>query len=187
MPSTPLSLLLRLRDQPDPVNWNRFVDLYAPLLFYWASRLRLPPDRIADLVQDVFAILLEQMPRFEYDPQRSFRGWLKTILLNVWRKHLRRQGVERVQQVETLVEVAEETGFSDLHEEEYRAHLVRRALAILQPEFEPTTWKACWEFVVQERPAAEVARELKISVNAVYLAKGRVLRRLRTELQGLFD
>jgi RNA polymerase sigma-70 factor (ECF subfamily) len=54
-------------------------------------------------------------------------------------------------------------------------------------DFEPTTWQACWETVVMDRPAAEVAAELGISVNAVYLAKSRILSRLRQDLDGLLD
>jgi RNA polymerase sigma-70 factor (ECF subfamily) len=54
-------------------------------------------------------------------------------------------------------------------------------------EFQPVTWKACWEFVVCDRKADDVASELGVSVNAVYLAKSRVLRRLREELAGLLD
>ena len=72
-------------------------------------------------------------------------------------------------------------------EVEYRQQLVRRALQIMQAEFETTTWKACWEFVVSGRPAAEVAAELGVSVDVVYGAKSRVLRRLRQELDGLLD
>ncbi len=57
----------------------------------------------------------------------------------------------------------------------------------MQAEFQPVTWKACWEFVVCGRSADEVARLLGISVNAVYLAKSRVIRRLREELAGLLE
>ena len=65
--------------------------------------------------------------------------------------------------------------------------LDRRALRLMQTEFAPNTWKACWETVVQDRPSDEVARELGISENAVYLARCRVLRRLRQELAHLLD
>jgi RNA polymerase sigma-70 factor (ECF subfamily) len=57
----------------------------------------------------------------------------------------------------------------------------------MQAEFEATTWKACWAVVVEDRPAAQVATELGISPNAVYIARSRVLRRLRRELEGLLD
>jgi RNA polymerase sigma-70 factor, ECF subfamily len=54
----------------------------------------------------------------------------------------------------------------------------------MQAEFQPATWKACWECAAVGRPAAEVAAELGMTVNAVYLATSRVLRRLRQELAG---
>ncbi len=72
-------------------------------------------------------------------------------------------------------------------EAEYREYLVRRALELMQAEFQPTTWKAFWECVTANRPAAEVAGELGLTVDAVYAAKSRVLRRLREELEGLLD
>jgi RNA polymerase sigma-70 factor (ECF subfamily) len=74
-----------------------------------------------------------------------------------------------------------------LEETEYREHLVRRALTLMQRDFERTTWKACWETVVADRSAAEVATELGITVNAVYLSKSRVLRHLRHELRGFLS
>jgi RNA polymerase sigma-70 factor (ECF subfamily) len=57
----------------------------------------------------------------------------------------------------------------------------------MQSEFQPTTWKACWETVAHGRPAAKVAAELRISIDSVYTAKSRVLRRLRQELAGLLE
>ncbi len=72
-------------------------------------------------------------------------------------------------------------------EAEYRELLVARALELMQDEFQPATWKACWEVVVAGRPAAEVAAELGLTIGAVYAAKSRVLRRLRRELDGLLE
>ena len=74
---------------------------------------------------------------------------------------------------------AEET--VPLEDQEYRQYLVHRALQVMQADFQPATWRACWEYVVANRPAAEVAAELNLSINAVHLAKARVLRRLREE------
>jgi RNA polymerase sigma-70 factor (ECF subfamily) len=185
--TTPVSLLERIRRSPEGEPWANFVDMYTPLLFTWAHRLGLGEHDIADLVQDVFTILVEHLPQFQYDPQKSFRAWLKTVLLNCWRK----QQLKRVGQAVTvngeLGEVAGSDPRLEIEEEEYRCYLVRRALGLMQAEFEPATWKACWEFVVHDRPAAEVGAELGLSVNAVYLAKSRVLRRLRAELRGLLD
>ncbi|MEZ6143309.1 MAG: sigma-70 family RNA polymerase sigma factor [Zavarzinella sp.] len=186
MVTTSASLLDRVRTGSDPSAWSRFVELYTPILHHWCHRLRLTESDSADFIQDVFLILVYQLPRFRYDPKQSFRAWLKTILMNVWRNYERKRS-----RLPVAGENAELIADSDpghlIDEAEHRAFLMKRALEIAQVNFEPTSWKACWEFVVRNRPAEEVAAELQITVNAVYLAKSRVLRHLRTELAGLLD
>jgi RNA polymerase sigma-70 factor (ECF subfamily) len=86
-----------------------------------------------------------------------------------------------------LSDVAAPEQAADIGEVEFQQQLTIRALQLMQAEFQPTTWQACWETVVRGRSGADVARELGISVNAVYLARSRVLRRLREELGGMLD
>jgi RNA polymerase sigma-70 factor (ECF subfamily) len=188
MVTTQPSLLERLRQSPAHGAWERFVELYTPVLVAWTHHLGLNRHDAADLIQDIFAVLVVQLPNFHYDEQKSFRAWLKTILLNRWRrlrkKHAQQQTITLNGSRADLP--AEDNGF-EMEEEEYRRHLLQQALALMQVDFEPVTWKACWEYVVRDRPAAEVATELGITVNAVYLAKSRVLRRLRSELEGFLE
>jgi RNA polymerase sigma-70 factor (ECF subfamily) len=187
MHTTPRTLLERLR-QPDPRDaWDRFVRLYTPLLFSWASGIGLQEADAADLVQDVFTTLLQKLPEFTYDRHRSFRAWLRTVTVNKWRQTQRRAAATQVTGVENLAELAGAAPEDDFWETEYRNHLVGRALELMRSDFEPTTWQACWEFVVSGRPAAAVAAELGTTVDVVYNAKSRVLRRLRQELDGLMD
>lgn len=186
MTPTPASLLLRLRQPGEQRAWEQFVDLYTPLLFHWAMRLGLAEADAADLVQDVFLILSQRLASFDYDRQKSFRGWLRTLLLNKWRDHQRRAALPLTEGAVALDELASPADDA-VTATEYRQFVVSRALEIMQAEFQPTTWKACWEHVVAGRPAADVARELGLTLNAVYLAKSRVLRRLRQELEGLLD
>lgn len=185
METTSASLLVRLRQPADHQAWARFVDLYTPLLFHWARRSGIDETEAADLIQDVFCVLLRKMPAFAYDPQRTFRGWLRTMLLNQWRTRLRRRAEVALDvHDDRLAQPDEQDG---LTEEEYRQFLTSRALRIMQTDFQPLTWQACWQHVAMDRTAAEVAAELGMSVKAVYLAKARVLRRLRQELDGLWD
>jgi RNA polymerase sigma-70 factor (ECF subfamily) len=160
--------------------------MYTPLLVAWSRRLGLVDHDAADLVQDIFTILVERLPQFQYDDQKSFRAWLRKVLQNRWRNLQRKRGVEQ-QAGSRIEEFADSTGWKELEEDEYRRYLVRRALELMQSDFEPATWKACWESVVNDRPAAAVAAQLGITINAVYLARGRVLRSLREELAGLLD
>lgn len=188
MHTTPVSLLERVRRPGEQSAWNRFVEMYTPLLYYWTCRMGLQESDAADLVQEVFAILVTKLPGFVYDRKKSFRGWLRTILHNKWRDKLRRAAAEPTTRGASALAIQASPADADAFwEVEYRQQLVGRALELMQSEFQPTTWRACWEVVVSGRPAAEVAAELGISVDSVYAAKSRVLRRLRQELDGLLD
>ncbi len=187
MPTTSITLLERLRKPGERDAWDRFVQLYTPLLLFWARRTGLPEADAADLVQEVFLVLLRKLPEFAYQPGRSFRGWLRTILVNKWRNYRDRLVNTRNEGPAALEDLAGPDSMADLVKADYQQYLVGRALQLMQVEFQPATWKACWEYVVRGRPAAEVAAELNLSVNAVYLAKSRVLTRLRQELEGLLE
>jgi RNA polymerase sigma-70 factor (ECF subfamily) len=186
--TTPVSLLEQLRRPGDQASWVRFVRLYYPLIYDWARRAGVAPEDAADLVQDVLTILIRKMPEFEYDPSKTFRGWLRTVTVNAWRRQRRRASLLPIKAID-LAELAgaDEPPCRAFEEDEYRRFLTRRALQVMKTDFQEATWRACWENVVEGRPAAEVARELGITVNAVYQAKSRVLRRLHQELDGFLD
>jgi RNA polymerase sigma-70 factor (ECF subfamily) len=176
-----------LRQAGNETAWGRFVDLYTPILFAWARRCDETEDNAADLIQEVFVALVQFLPTFHSQPCGRFRGWLRTILLNKLRDRKRREArrgrVEGQRPVEeTLPNHAEQ-----FWEAEYQREVTQRALQLMQAEFTPSTWKACWETVVQARSPADVAQELGLTENAVYLARSRVLRRLRQELRGLVE
>ncbi|QDU97639.1 RNA polymerase sigma factor [Lignipirellula cremea] len=187
MDTTSVSLLRRLQQPHEETAWQRFVDLYAPLVFHWGKRQGLKVEDAADLVQEVMATLVEKLPQFQYDPQRRFRGWLRTITRNKANDlHRRNKALPQTGREESLQNASAAEG--DLFEEvEYRGYLVERAMRLMQAEFHDHVWQACWKLVVEGRTGAETARELNISPNMVYLAKSRVLGRLREELDGLID
>lgn len=184
MYTTPPSLLERIRKPSEVQAWERFVSLYTPYIFALVRRAGVDRDEASDVVQDVLLLLTRKLPDFEYDAQRSFRAWLRTVVRNRLNESARRQSVP-MRSVGSLFEQVESAESESVEETEYRRHVMIRALEIMQREFAPTTWKACWEHVVSGRTAQEVGAELGISEGAVYVAKCRVLRRLREELQGL--
>jgi RNA polymerase sigma-70 factor (ECF subfamily) len=184
MVTTSVSLLKQLQLPDRGIAWSRFVDLYTPLLLTWARKAELSPEDACDHVQDVFAHLVQVLPEFIYDRQKgTFRGWLRTVFVNKLHDRFRRRqrvvGQAKDAELSALMDSATPDRFTD---EEHNQYLVRRALELMQSEFERTTWQACWEFVVNDLPAAVVAKKLDITENAVYIAKLRVLRRLRQEL-----
>jgi RNA polymerase sigma-70 factor (ECF subfamily) len=186
MHPTSASLLGRLRQPGEQLAWDRFVQLYTPMLYCWAQRWGLQDQDAADLVQEVLVALVQKLPEFHYDPQRRFRAWLRTVALNKCRDFGRRRGLGGNAEG-SLGDVPAPAEDDELAEAEYRRHLVSRALQLMQVEFSPKMWQACWEHVVMGRPVAEVAAELGISEGTVYVAKSRIMSRLRQELEGLLE
>src|SRR5262245_43412565 len=139
MTQTSPSLLQRLRTPEDSASWARFSDLYVPLLYYWARQLGVRgTDTAADLVQDVLVVLVRELPHFAYDPSRSFRAWLRRVLVNRWRTLCRRPVMASL----SADPVVEDDLLDDMEESEYRRHLVERTLRHLGSEFSDTFRKA---------------------------------------------
>ena len=176
-----------MRGAQDEAAWGWFVDLYAPLLFAWARRCAETEHDAADLVQEVFVTLLQTLPTLEHQRAGSFRRWLRTLLVNKLRDRIRRQERHKKALQERSPAVESPDIAEVFSEAEYQQEVARQALRLMQAEFAPATWKACWETVVRGRPVGEVACELAITENAVYIARCRVLRRLRQELSGLIE
>ena len=185
MNTTSASLLVRLKSAQDYQAWSRFSELYTPLLFHWARKTGLQQHDAADLVQDVLTIVHREMPRFEYQPGKSFRGWLRTITINKRREHLRKKTLNYSDATQSVLQHVPEAEASNAWDVDYQSSLVSRAMELLQPEFQPNTWNALREYVFKSRPAAEVASEHELSVWTIYAAKSRLMSRLREELEGL--
>ncbi len=185
---TPASLLFRLRSSEETSAWTKFVDLYTPLLFHWAEKLGQQESDRADLVQDVFLILWRKLPEFEYDSGRSFHAWLKTIFLNRYRSRLRKREAMTCAAADLLQFDINVTDVSlQLAEEEERRFLIRQAFRLIESEFSVQQQQVFREYVLNEQPPDQVAKNLGISPGAVYGIKSRILSRLREELRQILD
>jgi RNA polymerase sigma-70 factor (ECF subfamily) len=188
---TSVSLLERLRTEPDEAAWRRLHDLYRPLIRHWLLRDPTLRDEAEDLVQEVLTVVVRELPHFQRERPGSFRCWLRTITWNRWRAF--RQSRERRPQLLTsdsdfslLMQLEDpHSALSRQWDEEHDRHVVRRLMELIEPQFEPVTLQAFRRVVFDGAKAADVAAELRISVNAVLLAKSRVLKRLRQEGEGL--
>ncbi len=185
MLSTPPSLLDRVRSPSDHAAWERFVQLYSPLLFTWGKRLGSGDHEAADFVQEVLIHLVKKMPEFVYDPDRRFRAWLWTLARNKHREIGRRRQGDSALPLD--FEPGTEELMPDWVEQEYYTYVLRRAVEIAKTDFEETTWKIFWAVAVEHRSPQEVAVSFGVRPGAVYVAKSRVLRTLRAELRGLID
>jgi RNA polymerase sigma-70 factor (ECF subfamily) len=191
--ATPISLLERLRLRPDADAWQRLVDLYAPLVGGWLRALGLQPADAEDLTQEALATLVRELPGFRHNLRTgAFRRWLRGIVLNRLRVFRRaRQPIPAAchPSLERALDLLEEEG-SDLSrswDEEHDRHVVRRVLELIEPEFEPASWRAFCMIVLEGKATREAASALGMSPNAVRIAKSRVLARFRQEIAGLID
>jgi RNA polymerase sigma factor (sigma-70 family) len=194
MSETSASLLERLRLRPDEASWKRLVDLYTPLIHGWLRRYAVPAADADDLTQEVMAVVVRELPHFQHNQQRgAFRNWLRTVTVNrvrvLWRSRQTRPiATGDSDFLKMLDELEDPTSrLSRLWDQQHDRHVARRLMELVEPHFEPTTWRAFRRVVLDGLKAAEAAAELGMSVNAVLLAKSRVLSRLRQEMQGLAD
>jgi RNA polymerase sigma-70 factor (ECF subfamily) len=190
-PTTRASLLARIRDSRDQDAWRQFVQVYAPVVYGYGRERGLQDADAADLAQDVLRAVADAAGRFDYDPRRgSFRGWLFTVahhklhdLLARQRRQGRGTGDTGVQQ--RLEEQPTPEDDRPLWDREYEQRLFTWAAEQVRGRFHDATWQAFWLTAVEGQSGKEVAGRLGMTVAAVYLAKSRVMARLREQVREL--
>lgn len=193
---TSLSLLQRATSN-DQQAWRQIVHLYGPLVHRWCRRSGLNDDDTADVFQDTFAAVLQNLDSFR--PSRSvgsFRSWLRTIVRTKVADHFRRRGRQPAARGGTdaqlhMANLADPPAAlpddTDEEAESDHAQVVRRAMELIKAEFTEQNWRAFVQVAQHGRSAADVARELGVNPQAVRQANYRIRRRLRVILQDLMD
>lgn len=191
-PETQPSLLVRLRDAGDELAWSQFVDLYGPLVYGWLRRQGLQDADVADLTQDVLRLVSAAVKTFEYDPrQGTFRGWLFTVVRNrlrtFWQREAGRgQGEGGSAAIEMLHAVADESPDAEAEwNAAFERQLFHCAADIIRDDFAEATWQAFWRTAVEGQAGRAVAADLGLTPAAVYLARSRVMARLKEQVQSL--
>jgi RNA polymerase sigma-70 factor (ECF subfamily) len=186
-------LLDRLKvARPEASDWNRLQGIYLPLIERWLSRVPGLGDASADLAQEVLVVVFREIPRFERQREGSFRAWLRKVTVNKvlnYRRQRHRPPAAGLDPADGFLERLSDPNGDLAHEwdQDRDKHVVEKLLAVVQPDFTPTTWEALRRFGVDGVPAARVAAELGLSENAVILAKRRILKRLREEAGDLLE
>jgi len=193
MHETRQSLLLRAR-AGESAAWTDLTDLYRPLILSWLNRRGVPAGEIEDLCQDVLLSVVKHLPAFEHSGQRgAFRSWLRTILCSRTADYWRTAGAgARGQGGSGAVAFLQEHADPDAEmnrqwDEEHDRYVLQCLLDMVEEEFEPATLRAFRLLTLDGLSGADAAKELGQSVAAVYVAKSRVLQRIRQEADGLID
>lgn len=191
-PVTRASLLVRLRDSSNHEAWREFLQLYSPLVYGFVRNRGLQDADAADLLQEVLRIVSGSIGRLDYDKQKGgFRAWLFTITRNRLSTYLSGRRATATagadSKIQQMLEVAPDRSGSleEEWEREFQRQLASKAMQAIEPEFENRTWQAFWLTAVDGVPAADISKTLGMSAGAIYVAKSRVMARLKTEIQRL--
>lgn len=186
------SLLLRVRESDDTDAWRQFTDLYGPLVFRYGKRQGLQDADAADLMQDVLERVAKNIEKFDYDPSLGrFRSWLFLIARQAISNLVKRRERQPIGSGDSVVANMINDKMADqdesLWEAEYRQHLLQWAMEKVEGHFATSTWQAFYETSVNHKSAEQVANELGLSVGAVYIAKSRVIQRLKKAVASIDD
>ena len=194
-PATRPSLLVRLRNLQDQQSWEEFYTIYQPLVFRMARSQGFQDADASELTQEVFLAVASAIERWDPDPQRgSFRGWLFRIARNLminWLAYRRRHptGAGNSDIRKLLAEQPDPRELdgedSAVFDREYKRQAFAWAADQIRHEFREPTWQAFWLTSVENRPVPEAAEKLKISAGAVYIARSRIMARLRQKIETL--
>lgn len=177
------SLLVRLRDAQDAAAWQTFVATYAPMIYGYARRRGLQDADAADIAQEVLTETSKALRTFEYRPETGrFRDWLGTLARRRLSRFFARTAEPSAPLPDDVCGGDDSTWIA-----EFNSSLLASAMERARPHFEPATWRSFELTWRDQRPAPEVAAELGLPVEAVYVAKSRVLKRLRAEILELAE
>jgi RNA polymerase sigma-70 factor (ECF subfamily) len=184
------SLILRVRDVNDHAAWSQFVEIYTPLIFGYCRGRGLREGDAADVAQETMRAVVKAIGKFEYDPQRGkFRNWLLTVaqskLHNYLAQRQRQPELAGATTLEQKIEQASAAAQEYSWDAEYYRAIFNWAAERIRGEFQASTWQAFWQTTIDQRDGKEVAKSLGLSVGAVYVAKSRVVARLKEQIQGV--
>jgi RNA polymerase sigma factor (sigma-70 family) len=188
-PDTSLTLFERLgRDPDDPEAWVLFIEKYQHRIRRWCLTWGLQDSDADDVTQDVLVKLFAALRKFQYDPTRSFRAWLKTVAQHAWSDFVsaRRRHPGQLPSsagADLLADSAE--AHSDLEkqlEDGFSQELFEMAMNCVKRRVNPDTWRAFHLTAIEGLSGAAAAERLGIAVGNVFVAKHRVQKMLQEEV-----
>jgi RNA polymerase sigma factor (sigma-70 family) len=187
---TSATLLARLRQVPaDQAAWARFTERYGRKIYAWCRQWGLQEADAEDVTQTVLLKLAEKMQTFDYDPARSFRGWLMTVARHAWsdywsgRKAVVAAGGSHALEVLHTVEARED--LVRRLDDEFDRELLDEATARVRLRVTPRTWEAFERTALRGQSGAEAAKALGMKVATVFVARSKVQKMLREEMRKL--
>ena len=190
-PKTRSSLIIRLRRSDDQLAWNDFIEIYQPLVFRLAKARGLQEADALDLTQEVLTRVAKAIRQFDPDAPGTFRGWISRITRNLVIDFLRSKNRQQLTSDDTairqLVESQPSVEDSRWFDLEHRRQVFHWAATKIKGLFKDKTWEAFWLTSVENRSVKQVADELGLTTGAVYIARSRVISKLKQKVSHQLD
>ena len=192
--STSASLVARLIDPDDGAAWDRFYELYSPLIIGFARKCGCSSDAAYDVLQETMVCLLRTLPRFSYDRDKGkFRSFLLKIadsrVKDAYRRRRRYEELGSESNLARLLrqlpDAPEDAAPWQVWDALWEQNLLVQALKIVKKRVNKGTFRSFEMYVLRELPIAEVAAELGIRPNTIYQHRNRVIKILRREIDRL--
>lgn len=190
-PLTRASLLIQIRDGSNHSAWREFMNLYGPVVYGFARKRGLQDADAADLMQDVMRSVASAIGDLDYDRSRgSFGGWLFTITRNkifnfLSARRIRPRAAGDTATNQLLNSTPDVNDGAETWELEYQRRITALAIERIQQEFQENTWLAFRMTAIEGIAAGDAAQQIGMSPGAVYVAKSRVLARLKDEVDAI--
>jgi len=187
-PETNQTLIARVKDPADAAAWNEFVAIYRPVIYRMARRRAMQDADAHDVAQKVLLAMSQAIQSWEPGADRPpFRAWLATLSRNAIINALSRRRPDAGSGLTQTLEQLNEQAAADPQTTaelalESRRETLRWATEQIRGEFSETTWRMFWETAVTGRPAADVAADLGRTAGAVYMARFRIMQRLKEKV-----
>lgn len=182
---TQASLILRIRDKDDQLAWKSFVDVYSPLIYGFCRMKGLQACDAADVSQEALIRIARAIRTFDYDRSRGlFRDWVAMIVHNEIRRHLRRNNATT--ELLTQQDIPSD-GVSPEWIEHFQRHIFETALERCKCHFAEETWDLFEHSWLKRHSVEQVATTFNVGVEKIYVARSRVLKRLKHEVAVLSD
>lgn len=187
-PETRESLILRLPTAADAQAWREFIELYEPLVIRFAKRRGLQDADAREIAQNVFLSVAKSVERWQPNADRGrFRAWLFRIarnhLINWFIKHANHKRNLTLDQSGIIEPLDPSLPLHDAIEMDYRREMFRVAAAQARASFSDSSWNAFWRTSVLDEPVETVAQSLHMSAGAVYIARSRIIAKIRSIIE----
>jgi RNA polymerase sigma-70 factor (ECF subfamily) len=183
---TSATLLARMRQMPpDQATWEEFTERYGRKILGWCRRWGLQDADARDVTQTVLLKLVEKIHTFVYDPERSFRAWLRTVVRNTWNDYWDKRGrviaAGGTNAAAVIHSIEARDDLMKRLEEEFDREILDEAMSRVRQRVAPHTWRAFEMTALEDCSGAETAKALGMKVATVFVARSKVQKLLQAE------